>query len=66
MGPLQLAINNLEKIGNKQNMGGRTVNRKSVTDKYVILYTFGLLKAGWANANPAHLALMKYYSYINY
>ena len=47
-------------------MGGRTVNRKSVTDKYVILYTFGLLKAGWANANPAHLALMKYYSYINY
>jgi hypothetical protein len=38
-------------------MGGQTVNKKSVTDNYVIFYTFGPPKIEWANAHPAHSAI---------
>ena len=47
MGSLQLAIKDVEKSRTQ-------TNKKSVTDSYVISYTFGLVKAGWANVHPAH------------
>ena len=28
-----------------------------ITDNYMILYNFGLIKIGWANAHPTHSVL---------
>ena len=30
-------------------MDGKIVDRKPVTDNYMVFYTFGLVKFGWAN-----------------
>ena len=37
-------------------MGGQTLNRKYVTDNYVIFSAFGQPKPGWANDHPTHPA----------
>ena len=37
-------------VGSNRNMGGQKVEWKSITDNYVIFYTYGP-KNGWVNAH---------------